>query len=252
MDSVGRTFEILEQLQSRCGDRGVAKAFLMKRNLLLLSASAAILLCPAVSLAEPQHPGGQAQGGHAQGGREQAQGGRQQGGRAQMSRATTFGGASSRAYTARAATSRAYATPTRQVHHQNTQGAHAQAQTRIAQGGASAASHGRAPAAATHSRDVAAIQGASGHAELNRNVQAAHAFQAGPYRQPQGYSQRRWSYGEQLPGAYYARDYWLTDFALYGLFGPPDGLVWVRVGPDALLIDQYNGQIVQVDYGVFA
>ena len=35
----------------------------------------------------------------------------------------------------------------------------------------------------------------------------------------------------------------------YGLFTPP-GLIWVRYDDDALLIDQYTGEILQVRYDV--
>ena len=54
-----------------------------------------------------------------------------------------------------------------------------------------------------------------------------------------------------LPVAFWARDYWLTDFNEYDLPPPPFGAVWVRVGDDALLIDQDSGEIIEVDYGVF-
>jgi Ni/Co efflux regulator RcnB len=84
-----------------------------------------------------------------------------------------------------------------------------------------------------------------------RNVSAPRHFHAGSYRAPQGYSYRRWSYGQSLPAVYFSRGYWINDYNSYGLMAPPYGLVWVRFGPDALLIDQYNGEIVQVDYGVF-
>jgi Ni/Co efflux regulator RcnB len=84
-----------------------------------------------------------------------------------------------------------------------------------------------------------------------RNVSAPRHFQAGSYRAPQGYSYRRWSWGQSLPAIYFGRDYWISDYASYGLFAPPHGLVWVRFGPDALLIDEYSGEIVQVDYGLF-
>jgi Ni/Co efflux regulator RcnB len=86
---------------------------------------------------------------------------------------------------------------------------------------------------------------------LRLNVQASRQFHNGDYRQPAGYQARHWSYGERLPHAYYARDYWLMDYLAFGLFAPPDGLVWVRVGNDALLIDEISGDVVQVDYGVF-
>jgi Ni/Co efflux regulator RcnB len=47
------------------------------------------------------------------------------------------------------------------------------------------------------------------------------------------------------------QDYWLTDFYDFGLTPPPPGTVWVRYGDDALLIDEYNGEVIQVAYNVF-
>ena len=84
-----------------------------------------------------------------------------------------------------------------------------------------------------------------------RNYDAPRRFRVGIYRAPPGYYYRRWRYGDYLPGAYYARSFWLTDFVIYGLFPPPPGLIWVRYGPDAMLIDEYTGEIVQVRYNVF-
>ena len=86
---------------------------------------------------------------------------------------------------------------------------------------------------------------------LRRNMEAPQRFHSGNYRAPQGYSYRHWSYGETLPRGYYARNYWISDFLLFGLFAPPSDLIWVRVGNDALLIDRDSGDIVQVRYGVF-
>jgi Ni/Co efflux regulator RcnB len=88
-------------------------------------------------------------------------------------------------------------------------------------------------------------------AALRRNVTAVRRFHAGVYRAPPGYRYRRWGFGEVLPGVYFGRQFWITDWLAFGLFAPPDGLVWVRYGPDAFLIDQYTGEIIQVDYGVF-
>jgi len=84
-----------------------------------------------------------------------------------------------------------------------------------------------------------------------RNVSAPRHYRVGSYQAPQGYTYRRWSYGQSLPAIYFSRGYWITNYYSYGLFAPPYGLVWVRFGPDALLIDQYTGEIIQVDYGVF-
>lgn len=88
-------------------------------------------------------------------------------------------------------------------------------------------------------------------AVFRRNVRAARHFHIGFYRAPVGYHYRRWVYGQRLPSLYFARDYWLTDFVTFGLMAPPPGFVWVRFGPDALLIDQFTGEIVQVQYGIF-
>lgn len=32
---------------------------------------------------------------------------------------------------------------------------------------------------------------------------------------------------------------------------PPPDAVWVRYGPDALLVDRMTGEIIRVQYGVF-
>ncbi len=86
---------------------------------------------------------------------------------------------------------------------------------------------------------------------LRRNTQATRRFHGGNYRAPQGYQARHWSHGERLPRGYFAQNYWISNFVMYGLFAPPANLVWVRVGNDALLIDRDSGEIVQVQYGVF-
>jgi Ni/Co efflux regulator RcnB len=84
-----------------------------------------------------------------------------------------------------------------------------------------------------------------------RNITSPRRFRIGIYHAPRGYYYRRWHYGERLPINFYARDYWLLDYVAYGLFAPPPGYVWVRYGPDALLIDTETGEILQVRYDVF-
>jgi len=85
----------------------------------------------------------------------------------------------------------------------------------------------------------------------HRNFRSPQRFRAARYRAPANYHYRRWSYGQFLPFEYRARSYWLTNFVFYGLFAPPPGLVWVRYGDDALLVDTYTGEIVQVRYDIF-
>jgi Ni/Co efflux regulator RcnB len=87
--------------------------------------------------------------------------------------------------------------------------------------------------------------------KFRRNVTAERRFHWGDYRGPSDYSYRRWGYGETLPVEYWAQDYWINNFLNFGLDVPPDGYVWVRYGPDALLVDEDTGEIIEVEYGIF-
>ena len=57
----------------------------------------------------------------------------------------------------------------------------------------------------------------------------------------------RSSVGVLILSQYVIGDYWL-----FALEVPPTGYEWVRDGSDALLIDTNSGEILQVEYGVFA
>jgi Ni/Co efflux regulator RcnB len=91
----------------------------------------------------------------------------------------------------------------------------------------------------------------SGFRDFHRDFRSARRFRIAPYRPPVGFYAHRWTFGEFLPQPYWARNYWLLDFAAYGLAPPPYGAVWVRVGGDALLIDEYSGEVITVAYDVF-
>ena len=86
-----------------------------------------------------------------------------------------------------------------------------------------------------------------------RNVEARHhyRYRGGSWRWPHGYSYRRWSFGMTLPSLFWSNDYWINDYSYYGLAYPPPGTVWVRYGSDAILIDRYSGEILEVVYGQF-
>lgn len=86
---------------------------------------------------------------------------------------------------------------------------------------------------------------------LRRNFRSPRRYHFGAYRHPGGWYAHRWTYGQRLPRGWYSHDYWITDWALFGLIAPPDDYQWVRVGDDAVLIDADTGEIVQVDYDVF-
>jgi Ni/Co efflux regulator RcnB len=80
---------------------------------------------------------------------------------------------------------------------------------------------------------------------------APNHFHYGDYHAPPGYVYRRWNYGDNLPREYWAQNYWINNYLNFGLIAPPDGYVWVRFGPDALLIDEDTGEVIQVEYGLF-
>lgn len=93
-----------------------------------------------------------------------------------------------------------------------------------------------------------------GHINFNRhNVTASRHFhyRGGAYRWPGGYHYQRWSFGMTLPSVFWGQNYWIDDYQDYGLAYPPNGAVWVRYGDDALLIDRYSGEILEVVYGQF-
>ncbi len=92
-----------------------------------------------------------------------------------------------------------------------------------------------------------------GYAQYHRSFNAPHQFRwRGPtYRQPPGFYYQRWSYGQFLPSLFWGSNYWISDFSYYDLMPPPPGTTWVRYGPDALLIDRYTGEVIQVEYSVF-
>ncbi len=87
--------------------------------------------------------------------------------------------------------------------------------------------------------------------QYRRNYESPRRYRVAQYQWRDGYRYQRYGYGQRLPRHFYGRNFWLTNFLTYGLFSPPEGYIWVRYGPDALLIDEYTGEIVQVRYDVF-
>lgn len=89
------------------------------------------------------------------------------------------------------------------------------------------------------------------YSQYYRSFNSQRRFRADRYYWPSGYSYRRWSYGDFLPSLYWGSRYWLNNYYSYDLTPPMPGTVWVRYGDDALLIDQYTGEVIQVAYGIF-
>lgn len=74
---------------------------------------------------------------------------------------------------------------------------------------------------------------------------SAHRYRYA-WRPPSGFYLRAWTFGEFLPRGWYGPGAWIVDPWRYDLPLPPPGYDWVRSGPDALLVDQFTGRIVQV------
>ncbi|HEV2043164.1 MAG TPA: RcnB family protein [Sphingomicrobium sp.] len=84
------------------------------------------------------------------------------------------------------------------------------------------------------------------HRDRNRFI-----FRIGFYSDPFGYSYRRFGIGSYLYPNYYQSNYWINDPWQYRLppaYGP---YRWVRYHNDALLIDIYSGEVVDVIHGFF-
>lgn len=83
-------------------------------------------------------------------------------------------------------------------------------------------------------------------------VYSSHNRFRGPqWRPPRDYFVRSWRFGEVLPYGWYTPEYRVLDWWAYDLPEPPPGYDWVRVGEDALLVDDFDGRIVQVVRLVF-
>lgn len=86
-----------------------------------------------------------------------------------------------------------------------------------------------------------------------RNYRNSHRslFRLSRYFDPYGYNYRRFSIGFNLGSSYYGSNYWLDDPWMYRLppaYGP---YRWVRYYDDALLVNIYTGQVVDVLYSFF-
>jgi len=82
--------------------------------------------------------------------------------------------------------------------------------------------------------------------DRNRSI-----FSLGFYYDPFGFSYRQFGIGSYLYSGYYQSNYWINDPWQYRLppaYGP---YRWVRYHNDAVMIDTYTGEVVDVIYGFF-
>lgn len=86
-----------------------------------------------------------------------------------------------------------------------------------------------------------------------RNYRNQHRsiFRLGVYFDPFGWNYRRYNIGWRLWPSYYSSNYWLNDPYMYRLPYAPFPYRWVRYYNDALLVNTYTGQVVDVMYDFF-
>jgi hypothetical protein len=70
-------------------------------------------------------------------------------------------------------------------------------------------------------------------------------FHLGFYYDPFGWGYQPYQIGWRLWPAYYGNQFWI-DPAMYGLPYAPPGAVWVRYWNDAVLVDTWSGQVIDV------
>ncbi|MEO5612870.1 MAG: RcnB family protein [Sphingomicrobium sp.] len=76
-------------------------------------------------------------------------------------------------------------------------------------------------------------------------------FHLGFYFDPFGWGYQRYSIGSRLWPNYYRSSYWLNDPWQYRLPYAPPGYRWIRYYDDAVLVDTWDGQVVDVIYNFF-
>jgi Ni/Co efflux regulator RcnB len=77
--------------------------------------------------------------------------------------------------------------------------------------------------------------------QRNRSVFHLHR-----YRDPYGWAYRLFSIGWRLWPQYYSSSYWIDDPSMYRLPPAPPGTRWIRYYNDALLVDMWTGEVIDV------
>jgi Ni/Co efflux regulator RcnB len=93
--------------------------------------------------------------------------------------------------------------------------------------------------------------GGDAHGRFTYHGREFAARHAEAYRWPHGYAYHRYWAGRRLPRAFWRRDYYVYDYADFGIDAPPPGYQWVRYGPDLLLISVATGEVAQSVNGAY-
>lgn len=84
------------------------------------------------------------------------------------------------------------------------------------------------------------------HRDRNRSL-----FHIGLYYDPFGWDYQRYNVGWRMWPSYYSRSRWLHDPWMYRLPPPYPGTQWIRYHGDAILVDIWTGEVVDVIYDFF-
>ncbi len=77
-------------------------------------------------------------------------------------------------------------------------------------------------------------------------------FRVQPYYAPyRGYNYSRFSIGSLIDRLFWGQNYWIHDPWQYRLPAAPYGYQWVRYYNDVILVDTFNGRVVDVIYDFF-
>lgn len=76
-------------------------------------------------------------------------------------------------------------------------------------------------------------------------------FRLGFYYDPFGWGYQRHAIGWRMWPSYYGNSFWLNDPWQYRLPYAPPGYRWIRYYDDAILVDTWSGQVVDVIYSFF-
>jgi hypothetical protein len=76
-------------------------------------------------------------------------------------------------------------------------------------------------------------------------------FHLGFYYDPFGWGYQPYSIGWRLWPSYYSNRYWINDPWMYRLPYAPPGYQWIRYWNDAILVDTWTGEVVDVLYNFF-
>lgn len=84
------------------------------------------------------------------------------------------------------------------------------------------------------------------HRDRNRSI-----FRIGVYYDPFGWNYRRHNVGWRLWPDYYSSSYWIHDPWMYRLPAAYPGTRWIRYHDDALLVDTWSGEVIDVIHNFF-